>query len=53
MISPQTTRIIENKGMPVKGFPGLRGNLIVKFNIVFPEEIDLEKKKRIVQLLKE
>lgn len=30
---------------------GGRGALFVKFNIRFPEQIDIEKKARIVQLL--
>jgi len=27
------------KGMPIRGKPGARGDLIVKFDIEFPEEL--------------
>jgi len=44
-------RTVEGKGMPKQNGQG-RGNLFVKFNISFPEEIDIEKKARIVELLR-
>lgn len=43
-------RTINDKGMPKQTGKG-RGNLIVRFNIQFPEEIDVGKKARIVELL--
>ena len=39
--------------MPINGNVKNRGDLLVKFNIVFPEEIAIEKKERIVQLLEQ
>jgi hypothetical protein len=33
IISPQTRRVLGGRGMPVRGRPGLRGDLIVKFDI--------------------
>lgn len=39
IISPQTRRVLGGKGMPVRGQAGARGDLIVKFDIEFPEEI--------------
>lgn len=52
IISPQTIRVIEGRGMPIKGKSGQRGDLIVKFDIQFPEELSFERKKRVVELLK-
>lgn len=52
-ISPQTQRNISGKGMPIKGDISKRGDLLVNFNIIFPEEIAIEKKERIVQLLEQ
>jgi DnaJ family protein B protein 4 len=52
IISPQTRRVIAGKGMPLRTDPSKRGDLIVKFNIQFPEELPLEKKRRIVELLR-
>jgi DnaJ-class molecular chaperone len=37
IISPQTRRVLGGHGMPVKGKAGVRGDLIVKFDIQFPE----------------
>jgi DnaJ family protein B protein 13 len=51
IISPQTRRVIGGKGMPIRGKQG-RGDLIVKFDILFPEEINLEKKRRAVDILR-
>ena len=52
IISPQTRRVIPGKGMPIGGNPNNRGDLIVTFEIEFPEELTLDKKKQIVKLLK-
>ena len=38
--------------MPIAGNPNNRGDLIVTFEIEFPEELSLEKKKQVVKLLK-
>lgn len=43
--------MIAGKGMPRDGMDG-RGDLIVRFNIEFPEFIEIEKKDRIIELLK-
>lgn len=52
IISPQTRRVIAGKGMPIRGKAGQRGDLIVKFDIQFPEELPLEKKRRAVDILR-
>jgi DnaJ-class molecular chaperone len=41
IISPQTRRVIGGKGMPKHEKSGERGDLIVKFDIQFPEELAL------------
>lgn len=41
IISPQTRRVIHGKGMPIKGDINNRGDLIVTFDIQFPEELAL------------
>ena len=51
IINPETERLIEGRGMPFEDGSG-RGNLIVRFDIQFPEEIPIEKKVRIVELNK-
>lgn len=51
IISPQTRRVIAGRGMPLRADPSKRGDLVVKFDIHFPEELPLEKKRRIVELL--
>ena len=39
VISPDTVEIISGEGMPVSKQPGTRGDLIVNFNINFPESL--------------
>ncbi len=41
IISPQTRRVIQGKGMPINGDLNNRGDLIVTFDIEFPEELTL------------
>ena len=51
IICPQTRRVVTGKGMPMKSWKGQRGDLIVKFDIEFPDELTYEKKKRVIELL--
>ena len=59
IISPSTLKVIPGEGMPIydKDLSKTRGNkiekgdLYIKFNIIFPEYIDPDKKKRIITLL--
>lgn len=37
IINPQTRRVIQGKGMPIYGNSKVRGDLIVTFDIGFPE----------------
>jgi DnaJ-class molecular chaperone len=44
--------VIAGKGMPVKGKAGQRGDLVVKFDIQFPQELSFTNKARVVELLR-
>ena len=60
IISPSTLKIIPGEGMPIydkdlsktRGNKIQKGDLYIKFNIIFPEYIDPDKKKRIITLLR-
>lgn len=60
IISPQTIKLIKGEGMPIYNkedpiksllFREMRGDLYLKFNIIFPKFIDPEKKEEIINLL--
>lgn len=51
IIHPQKVVRIEGEGMVVDGWDVVRGNLYVKFDIIFPEFISLENKKVIERAL--
>jgi len=60
IISPQTIKVIKGEGMtiydkedPIKSllFREKKGDLYLKFNIIFPKFIDPEKKEEIINLL--
>ena len=60
IISPATLKVIPGEGMPIydkdlsktRGNKIQKGDLYIKFNIIFPEYIDPDKKKRIITLLR-
>jgi DnaJ-class molecular chaperone len=39
MITPQTVNLVKGEGMPKKNNNAEKGDLHIKFNIVFPKEI--------------
>lgn len=51
IIKPNDTKIVHGLGFPNKNNPLRRGDLLIKFEIVFPEKIDLKKKELIYKLL--
>lgn len=51
MVTPETRRVFPNEGMPNQKRPGQRGDLIVKFNIQFPNELTREQKLALAQIL--
>ena len=60
IISPNTVKVVPGEGMPIfdkdlsksRGDKIKKGDLYIKFNIIFPEFIEEKNKKRIVELLK-
>ena len=60
IIAPNTVKIVKGEGMPIydkdlsksRGDKIKRGDLYIKFNIIFPEFIEEKKKRRIIELLK-
>jgi hypothetical protein len=60
IISPQTVKIVKGEGMPIYNkedpvhnilFKEKRGDLFIKFDIIFPKFIEPEKKEEIIRLL--
>ena len=59
IISPSSVKIVQGEGMPIhnndlsktRGSRIKKGDLYIKFNIIFPEYIEPSKKKRIISLL--
>ena len=60
IIAPNTVKIVKGEGMPIydkdlaktRGDKIQKGDLYIKFNIIFPEFIEESKKRRIIELLK-
>ena len=60
IIAPNTVKIVKGEGMPIydkdlaktRGDKIQKGDLYIKFNIIFPEFIVESKKRRIIELLK-
>jgi DnaJ family protein B protein 4 len=52
IITPGSEKRVAGKGMP-KGskHPGEFGDLVIKFNVVFPTRLDQEQRRRIKQIL--
>jgi DnaJ family protein A protein 2 len=44
VLTPESVKMVEGEGMPQHGNPFLKGNLVVKFNIVFPADGTLDVK---------
>ena len=59
IISPSTVKVVPGEGMPIydkdlskcRGNKIKKGDLYIKFNVIFPEYIEPSKKKRIISLL--
>ena len=46
-IRPGHQQIVSGEGMPVAKTPGKRGDLIVEFDVVWPEEISEEAREKL------
>ncbi|KAJ8490720.1 hypothetical protein OPV22_012441 [Ensete ventricosum] len=52
IIYPEYEKVIEGQGMPSAHEKGVRGNLRIKFHIVFPKQLSVEQRSSIMELLK-
>uniref|UniRef100_W5MGD0 DnaJ homolog subfamily B member 13 n=1 Tax=Lepisosteus oculatus TaxID=7918 RepID=W5MGD0_LEPOC len=51
IVHPKYTKVVPSEGMPLTKNPSLRGNLVIQFEIHFPEKLSPEKKGLIKQAL--
>ena len=51
VISPGYEKVIPGEGMPYSREPGKRGDLILRFKIIFPEYVSDQKKSELKKLL--
>ncbi|XP_040907778.1 dnaJ homolog subfamily B member 13 [Toxotes jaculatrix] len=52
IVHPTYKKVVAREGMPLSQDPSQRGNLIITFDIQFPEKLSAEKKQLIKQALK-
>lgn len=52
VISPGYLKTVPGEGMPISKSPGSKGDLLIKFNVVFPSYIPESKKTQLRSLLK-
>jgi DnaJ family protein A protein 2 len=51
VIADGSTKMIEQEGMPMFGNPFVKGNLVVKFEVEFPDKLDAKIAKQLASLL--
>jgi DnaJ family protein A protein 2 len=51
VVKPDEVRVVSNEGMPRHGSPFEKGNLFIKFNVVFPDSLSDAKAQEILKLL--
>lgn len=51
LFSPKYSKVVPGEGMPLSDNPSQRGDLIIQFDIHFPEKLSSEKKRLIKQAL--
>jgi DnaJ-class molecular chaperone len=51
VVAPGYEKLVAGEGMPLSKKPGTRGDLIIRFNIVFPEYLSEDKKTQLRKLL--
>lgn len=44
-------KIVPGEGMPIRGNPSQRGNLLIKYNVIFPSSLSTKHKKEIYKIL--
>lgn len=50
-IRPDSKTIIKNKGMPIRNKPNLYGDLIILYNIIYPDKIQENERMNIIKYL--
>ncbi|XP_078401353.1 dnaJ homolog subfamily B member 13 isoform X2 [Cetorhinus maximus] len=51
IVHPKYTKVVPGEGMPLSKNPLQKGNLVIQFNIQFPEKLTTSKKKLIIRAL--
>ncbi|DAZ97942.1 TPA: hypothetical protein N0F65_006367 [Lagenidium giganteum] len=51
VINPQSEKVVKGEGMPISSKPGTRGDLLIKFNIIFPKHLTSLQKSALVKIL--
>lgn len=51
IISPTSTKCVAGEGMPMSNRPGIYGDLIIKFDILFPGYLSLKQQQGVQQVL--
>jgi DnaJ family protein B protein 4 len=51
IVTPGFTKLVKGEGMPISKDPGTKGDLIIKFNVIFPKYLSAEQKQQLKQIL--
>lgn len=51
VVSPGHTKVVRGEGMPISKAPGTKGDLVIKFNVVFPSYLSEDKKRQLRSVL--
>lgn len=51
IVKPNEPKLVADEGMPIVGKPNKRGNLIIKFDVQFPDMLTVAQKEKIVDAL--
>jgi DnaJ-class molecular chaperone len=51
VVSPYYEKVVPNEGMPISKAPNTRGNLIIRFHILFPKYLNGQKRTKIREIL--
>lgn len=51
IVSPGYQKVVKGEGMPISKEPGKKGDLVIKFNIIFPKYLSQDQKQKLRELL--
>lgn len=51
VVAPGATKTVRGEGMPISKAPGTKGDLVIKFNVVFPTHLSEDKKRQLRAVL--